>query len=452
MDDFQVTAKSGKSLQFKLSMWLLFVIFGFALAAGAISFVIAFQEANELQDDQLTQVAALIDQNHLPISPAEVRPKAPTVDSESLIIIQTLPGPGVQQSASTRKTLALPSGLADGLQTVMVHDEQWRLFVTTVDNGPRIAVGQRTAVRDEIALDGALSTLVPFMLLIPVLLLLVGDLIRRMFKPVRQLASDLDHRSEQDLHEVSEARLPSEIRPFVMAINRLLGRVTRSMALQRRFVADAAHELRSPLTALSLQAERLEAADMSGDARERLGTLQQGLRRARALVDQLLTLARVQEPVTGKTTQVPIQPVLREVLEDLMPLAQAKQIDLGVVGQARAVVFVQRDDLKTLLRNLVENAVRYTPRGGRVDVSVHASPGQVVLQVDDTGPGIPENERERVFDPFYRILGNDEAGSGLGLSIVKTIAGRLGAEISLGDVATQGGTSGLRVKVTLPVP
>ena len=450
MDDFQ--GRLTESLQFKLSAWLLLVILGVALAAGAFSYWATFQDANELQDDQLKQVAALIDRNHLPVLQAQPQDTAPDTDPDSRVIVQALAPQGVQAPRANDYALALPANLPDGIQTVMVLDVGWRLFVRTLDSGQRIVVGQQTAVRDEIARDSAFNTLVPFAVLIPALLFLVGYLIRRMFKPVRQLASDLDHRSEQDLHEVSEARLPSEIRPFVMAINRLLGRVTRSMALQRRFVADAAHELRSPLTALSLQAERLEAADMSVDARERLGTLQQGLRRARALVAQLLTLARVQEPVTGKTTQVPLQPVLREVLEDLMPLAQAKQIDLGVVGQGRAVVFVHRDDLKTLLRNLVENAVRYTPRGGRVDVSVQVFPGQVVLQVDDTGPGIPENERERVFDPFYRILGNDEAGSGLGLSIVRTIAGRLGAEISLGDVATQGDTSGLRVKVTLPVP
>ena len=450
MDDFQ--GRLTESLQFKLSAWLILVILGVALAAGVFSYWATFQDANELQDDQLKQVAALIDRNHLPVLQAQPQETAPDIDAGSRVIVQALAPGEVQVPRANDYALALPANLPDGIQTVMVSDVGWRLFVKTLGSGQRVVVGQQTAVRDEIARDSAFNTLVPFGVLIPTLLFLVGYLIRRIFKPVRQLASELDHRSEQDLYEVSEARLPSEIRPFVMAINRLLGRVTRSMALQRRFVADAAHELRSPLTALSLQAERLEAADMSVDARERLGTLQQGLRRARDLVAQLLTLARVQEPVTGKTTQVPLQPVLREVLEDLMPLAQAKQIDLGVVGQGRAVVFVQRDDLKTLLRNLVENAVRYTPRGGRVDVSVHVFPGQVVLQVDDTGPGIPEDERERVFDPFYRILGNDEAGSGLGLSIVRTIAGRLGAEISLGDVATQGDTPGLRVKVTLPVP
>ena len=429
MDDFQ--GRLTESLQFKLSAWLLLVILGVALVAGVFSYWATFQDANELQDDQLKQVAALIDRNHLPVLQAQPQETAPDTNPGSRVIVQALASGGVQAPRANDYALALPANLPDGIQTVMVSDVGWRLFVRTLNSGGRVVVGQQTAVRDEIARDSAFNTLMPFGVLIPTLLLLVGYLIRRMFKPVRQLASELDHRSEQDLHEVSEARLPSEIRPFVMAINRLLGRVTRSMALQRRFVADAAHELRSPLTALSLQAERLEAADMSVDARERLGTLQQGLRRARDLVAQLLTLARVQEPVTGKTTQVPLQPVLREVLEDLMPLAQAKQIDLGVVGQGRAVVFVQRDDLKTLLRNLVENAVRYTPRGGRVDVSVHVFPGQVVLQVDDTGPGIPEDERERVFDPFYRILGNDEVGSGLGLSIVRTIAGDLARKSAL---------------------
>jgi len=236
----------------------------------------------------------------------------------------------------------------------------------------------------------------------------------------------------------------------VVAINRLLSRVAQSVAVQRRFVADAAHELRSPLTALSLQAERLEAADMSAQARERLASLRTGIQRTRSLLDQLLTLARAQESSHEQSGTVSVQHVFRQVLEELMPLAQAKHIDAGVVSSGDTNVIAREADLKTLVKNLVDNAIRYTPDGGQIDLSVRTNESKVILQVDDTGPGILEEERERVFDPFYHVLGNDEVGSGLGLSIVQTMADRIGASVHLG-YSNEQTKSGLRVKVIFPV-
>lgn len=451
MDGFQVDARLKESLQFRLSAWFLLVILGTAVAAGALSFAFAFDEAIDLQDDQLTQIAALMDPDHLPGLPSDTRKDVPIEDRESLVFVQLLPQPGVQSPVATKGTLALPPDLPEGLQTITVQNEGWRLFVTPQGTGSRIVVGQRNAVRDEIARKGALITLLPILVLIPVLLLLVGNLIRKMFKPVTHLAVELDGRSEHDLREINGAGLPSEIRPFVTAINLLLSRVAHSVAMQRRFVADAAHELRSPLTALSLQAERLEAAQMSAEAKERLGVLRSGLHRTRLLVEQLLTLARLQEPVDGHGARASALDVFRQVIEDLMPLAEAKRIDLGVVGDLDAEIAIPIADLKTLVKNLVENAIRFTPQGGRVDLSVHPMNDHVILQVDDTGPGIPVKERDRVFDPFYRVLGSDEPGSGLGLSIVKSIAARHAAEINLGNSGESAGSFGLRVTIKFPL-
>lgn len=343
--------------------------------------------------------------------------------------------------------LALPSDLVEGVQTVAVDSDTWRVFVKTLDAGSRIAVSQRTKVRDDIARNSALSTLMPFVILIPVLLLMVGDLIRQMFSPLKLLASDLDQRAEQDLRRVSEVNLPSEIHPFVVAINRLLGRVSESIAVQHRFVADAAHELRSPLTALSLQAGQLEASDMSPLARARLTTLRSGLKRTQILIVQLLAFARAQQAQLEKPPLIPILPVLRQVLEDLMPLAEAKNIDLGVLGEIDAGINIDGHDLGSMVKNLVENAIRYSPFGGQVDLSVQVTSGEVSLIVEDTGPGIPVSERQRVFDPFYRILDHDGDGSGLGLSIVKAIADRVGATVTLETTSPQRSASGLRVTV-----
>lgn len=448
MDGIQ--GKIKQSLQLRLSVWLSTAILGIAIAAGVFSFASAFQEANELQDDQLRQMAALVHRYPLPISQGAMPQEVPGTDPESQIVVQILPSHNALLTVWEGLALSSPVHLPDGIQTFRVHDEAWRLFVASSSEGTRAVIGQRTTTRDEIAQDSALRTVLPFMVLVPILLLLVGVLIRQMFKPVKQLASELSRRSEQDLTVLSDAHIPSEIRPFVREINQLLSRVGQSIALQRRFVADAAHELRSPLTALSLQAELLSAADMSAQGRQRLDILQNGLRRTRTLLEQLLALARAQESGDERADEVCLGHVFRQVLEDLILLAQAKHIDVGVVGDASAMVSASEIDLKTLVKNIVENAIRYTPDGGQVDMSVRVTPDGVILQVDDTGPGIAKEERARVFDPFYRVLGNDEVGSGLGLSIVSAIAARIGAKVALDQSAGEEPTPGLRVTIVFP--
>lgn len=295
-----------------------------------------------------------------------------------------------------------------------------------------------------------MRTLLPFLIVTPVLLLLVANLVRKMFRPIAVLAAEIDQRAEQDLQPVNQDHLPVEVRPFIVAINRLLKRVAKSMEGQRRFVADAAHELRSPLTAMSLQAERLADADMSAPARDSLATLRQGIARGRNLLDQLLTLAKVQAMPDLPGSPISVQAIYRRVLEDLLPMAQAKDIDIGVEGDQDALVMMSELDLTAVVKNLVDNAIRYTPIGGKVDLSITRKSRLATLQIKDSGPGIPAGERMRVFDAFYRSLGSNESGSGLGLSIVKTIADRVGAEIWLSD-ANEKAPSGLCVSATIPI-
>ena len=439
------------SLQIRLSLWLSSAIVSVALIAGMVAFFSAFNEAHELQDDMLRQVAALFNRHVLTVPPAGNSGIGADSDPESRVFVQVLsttllsnPNNGINP------TLALPQNLHDGLQTVRVNNETYRVLVRTIGGGERFAVAQETAVRDEIARDSALRTIMPFLVLVPILLLVMTYLIRKIFKPISALSTGIDQRSEQELHPIAPEPFPAEIRPFVGAINRLLGRVEQSMVAQRRFIADAAHELRSPLTALSLQAERLADTEMSADAHKRLRTLRQGIERSRTLLDQMLALARAQTSEMTSNTTVSVRQVYRHVLEDLMPLAELKGIDIGVVSDSDTHVPVNEVDLITLVKNLVDNAVRYTPSGGRVDLSVLATKDEVTLVVEDNGPGIPEAERERVFDPFYRVLGSNEIGSGLGLSIVQTISARVGAKVSLGYANDQS-RSGLRAMVTFPL-
>ena len=433
-------ASTAASVQQGLSVWLSAIIVVVALLAGGFAFASAFREAYALQDDVLRQVGAMFDPTHLPApgNPAD----APKVsDKEARVIVQVLP------PAGSAPTTDLPA-LADGMQTARLGKRDYRVWVRTLANGQRIAVAQETAVRDETARDSAIRTLMPFLILVPILLVAVAHVLRKMFAPIKRLAHEVDQRDERQLHAIAPEAVPEEVRPFVVAINRLLARVQQSMDAQHRFVADAAHELRTPLTALSLQAERLAQAPMSDEAQTRLTTLRHGIERNRSLLEQLLTLARAQETVDAPTGAVSVQRVFRSVLEDLMPLADAKQLDVGVTTEADAQVRANELDLFVVVRNLVDNAIRYTPEGGSIDLSVTSGAGMVSITVQDTGPGIPVNERARVFDPFYRVLGNGATGSGLGLSIVGTVVQRLGGQTVLGEA--EGSARGLRVTVRLP--
>lgn len=440
------------SLQRRLALALVLCIGVVALVAGAFSFAAAYDEARELQDDVLLQVALLVDRQRLDPVPAAPDAHFKAHDDGTRVIVQRL---GAVDPAGRHVddggVLPIPPTLADGLHTLELGGESFRVLVRTTAAGTRIAVAQESDLRDELAQGSALRTLLPFLVLVPVLLLLVARLVRTMFGPITALAQQVDARAEHDLQPMATHGLPTEVRPFVGAINRLLARVAQAMAVQQRFVADAAHELRSPLAALSLQAERLAQADMSAGARERLGALRQGIERGRRLVDQLLALARAQSapPATAPAQgPVSVQRAFRQVLEDLMPLAEARAIDIGVEGAQDVQLRVAERDLHTLLRNLVDNAIRHTPEGGRVDLGVRTTAGAVVLSVRDTGPGIAPEERERVFDPFYRVPGSGPIGSGLGLSIVRAVAERIGASVRL-DYSDAAQCTGLAVEVSL---
>jgi two-component system OmpR family sensor kinase len=442
------------SLRFRLSAWISVTILVGAFAAGAYSYVAATGDAHRLQDAQLRQIGNIIGRlDAVPATP-RARARAGEIDFDARIVLRFLAAEDGKPVPCSGTPPCFSNALADGLHTVDAGREQWRVFVRTNARGIRTAVAQQTAMRDAIARADAGRTLVPLLVLAPLLALLVTILVRLMFRPLRTLTAQLGARREHEFGELSRSALPSEVWPFVAEINRLIARTARTMARQRRFIADAAHELRSPMTAMSLQAERLAASAMSSEARNRLDALAAGIGRTRILLDQLLTLARTQESTddhAGKSgAAVSLKRAIHECLEDLVPLADAKGIDLGVIGDAEPLVAGTPVDLKTLVKNLIDNAIRYTPPGGRVDIRIEADgddgSGWVHLHVEDTGPGIPAAERTRVFDAFYRVLGNGQIGSGLGLAISAAIAARLGARIALNDAA--GG--GLDVHVQFP--
>lgn len=443
-----IKRRLNESVQLKLSVTLAAAILIVASMAGIFSFLSALEEAHELQDDILRQVAQLLDHQHFSLA----APVPHTDFNEGTRVIVQRLGEDSSPSLDVDEggVLSLPTTLPDGLQTLEAGGESFRVLVKTTATGERLAVSQESDFRNEIARDGALRTVMPFLVLIPVLLLVVADLVRKLFRPIAVLSQEIDQRAEQELHPIEHRHLPIEVRSFVVAINRLFSRVSQSMEFQRRFVADAAHELRSPMTALSLQAERLAETEMSAQARERLMVLRQGIERGRSLLDQLLTLAKAQAAMEAPHTPVSLLGIYRRVLEDLMPLAEAKHIDIGVEGRQDVEIWVSELDLVAMVKNLVDNAIRYTPAGGRIDLSIRIAEKRVELNVQDSGPGIPEAERERVFDPFYRVLGSEQLGSGLGLSIVQAITQRLAANVRM-DYTDTTRQIGLSITLSLPL-
>lgn len=434
------------SLQRRLSRALALAIASVALLGGALSFWAAYEEARELQDDVLQRVAQLVQWQRTQAPGTPLALSLQGDEDDSRVLVQSL---GTHQGAGA---LALPAALPDGLATVQLAGESYRVLVQRTPAGERFAVLQDLRLRRELALLAALRTVLPFALLLLVLLLVSAEGVRSLFRPMVQLAQDIDGRSETALHPVAEEGVPAELLPFVRAINRLLARVQQAMAAQQRFIADAAHELRTPLAALSLQAERLQAMALAAPAQERLQELRQGMERSRHLLDQLLGLARAQAGRSDCAQLQALAALLRELLQELHPLAQAKGIDLGIdlgtEGNPEASVQLPRTALYLLLKNLLDNAIRYTPAGGRIDLRITQDAAQLCLQVQDSGPGIPPAERTRVFEPFYRLPGSAGEGSGLGLAIAQTLAQGLGGSITLHDAP--GG--GLCARVRLPLP
>jgi two-component system OmpR family sensor kinase len=269
---------------------------------------------------------------------------------------------------------------------------------------------------------------------------------------VVRLADDLDATRADDLTLLPLLDMPSELHPFITSINGLLARIRLLMNQQRRFVADAAHELRTPITALSLQAENLDSVALPKVARERVAALRQGMHRTKHLLEQLLALARheASPSVPAEMPLASLDRAAKDVVADLLPEATDRGIDLGFALVEPLTVHSEPAMLAAIIRNLLENALRFTLRGGTIDIGVYREDSAAVLQVEDTGPGITSTEIDQVFEPFFRGSRPEGEGTGLGLAIVKRIVDSLGGRIALENVAGIG-RSGLRATVQLPI-
>ncbi|EJU51027.1 ATP-binding protein [Neisseria meningitidis] len=385
-----------------------------AMLAGMFSYYETFHETEALQDDLLRQAALYV----APDSKPETLPEG---DGDTRIFVQ-MP----QQEDSV---VSLSAHFADGLHTLQADDDDdyYRVYIRTTEQG-RIAVMQENEYREDLAAAAARQSVLPLMILLTVWIT------HKAMRPVRKLSQSLEQRRINGLSALSEDNIPSEIRGFVTAINLLLKRADEDIRHRQRFVADAAHELRTPMTALSLQAERLNNMPLPPEAARQSAVLQQSIRRNKHLLEQLLALARSQSDETPLTkTTFGLQSRFRQVLQELMPLALEKRQDIGVAVGGDVEVSADETEIYTLIKTFADNAVRYTPPEGRIDLGFTDEGKYLAVWVEDNGNGIPESERARVLDPFYRILGTEQQGTGLGLSIADTLAKKYGGHLELTD-------------------
>ena len=438
-----------RSLRARLLAWLLGGVLLVGVAGGLVVYRNALAEADAFFDYHLRQTALLLRDE-----PVEYLglPAIPSDNAAYDFVVQvwTLDGELVYES---RPHAALPNFTTIGFSTVNTKSGRWRVYGTE-SLTKVVQIAQPMSVRRQQAAQLALRTLAPFALQVPVLAIIIWFAVGYALQPLQRVAKAVKARRVDALEPLSDERLPDEVRPLVGSLNDLLGRLTAALERERAFMADAAHELRTPLTALHLQLGALARAATEPERMEAMGKLSEGVQRAIRLVEQMLALARQEPRAEPARIEFTLDELAREVVAELVPLADSRRIDLGISEAQSVPVRGDRDAVATLVRNLVDNAVRYTPVGGRVDVSVErtaATPARAAVKVVDNGPGIEPQERERVFDRFYRRAGNREPGSGLGLAIVKAIALAHGATVELGPGADNGAEGrGLSVTVSFP--
>jgi two-component system OmpR family sensor kinase len=429
------------SMRRRLLVWLLSSVLLGGVTAAAVVFFQAREQSNEIFDYQLRQLAlTLRDRSFNPTQLAEA-----LQGEEALEFAIQVWAPDGRRIYVSHPRLRVPTPVQLGFDEVTDGSDRWRVFATQ-QRGLTIQVAQPMAVRDELALNAAWHTLAPFIVALPLMGFLIWRLVGHEIRFLENTAQAVAARSPESLDPIEGATVPEEVQPLVEALNGLLARLGGALSQQRQFVADAAHELRTPLTALRLQLQLAERARDEEERRKAHEMLREGIARAVHLVEQLLTLAR-EDPDARTRPQEPVDlaQVARSVLRQHEATAQARglrlegQVDDGITVEGNGAA------LHALLENLVDNAIRYTPAGA-VTVRLHREDGHAIAEVEDTGPGIPPAERERVFDRFYRGETAVEGGTGLGLAIVRRIAQRHGGRVELLDAP--GG--GLLARVTLP--
>lgn len=427
------------SLRRTVLIWMTVLLAGVGAAAMMLAYWLTSQEAAEFLDGQLRQVAlnagtAVIGAEAPPASDSDPEDQiAVTVWQQGSLVRSELPGAAV----------ALP--IRPGYADIVVAGEFWRAY-TIANKVWTVQAVQRESVRQEYARSAAMGAAAPILIVIPLSWIILGWTIRRTFARLDAVAREIAMQSVAAAGPIAPDRIPTELAPLVDSINGLIAQLRAALEAQQRFLADAAHELRTPLAAMQIQVDNLALAEPA--ASEARQAIARGVKRAGDLVGQLLQLARLDDPLPSRGTLVDLAALVLECAADQAPLADRKEIELGVKIEAPFEVTGIGSELRVLIGNLVENAVRYTPSGGRVDVRLGRTAGESTFEVIDTGPGLPPGSEARIFDRFYRAAPADVEGTGLGLAIAVRIAERHGLRLTVENRPAP--ATGVTARVHLP--
>ena len=438
-----------RSLQGRLTAIVLGVVACVWLAITVLTWADARHELDELLDSHLAQAAALLVVQHAGEIEDDYRPDAPVLHRyASKVAFQVFhEGRLALRSANApdQPMLAPVAGFRSGYATVSVGAAQWRVFAAHgAERDIQVYVGERVDSRASILRAVLRGTLWPMVVALPLLALAVWWAVLRGTAPLRRLGRTLAGRQPDALQPLPLTGLTSEMEPAIEALNSLLGRIGVLLESERRFTADAAHELRTPIAAIRMQAQVALGETDDALRRHALGATLAGCDRAARLVDQLLTLSRLEAGRMPPMATLDLHALVQRAVAELAPGAIARGQVLDVEGTQACLIAGDETLIGVLVRNLVDNALRYSPQGARVRVWLRQNDGRFVLSVEDSGPGLSEPERRRLGERFFRAPGNGESGSGLGWSIVRRIAAVHGFEL---EAAASEDMGGLAVRV-----
>jgi len=340
---------------------------------------------------------------------------------------------------------------ATGYVNTEVSSEHWRVFILRDrEYGFTIEVAQSYQIRNELIMEITWQVIWPFIIVIPLLILMIWISTGRSLRPLQTVAEEVQHRNPQNLEEIDPSNVPAEVLPLFISLNALLGRLKKALSNERGFTSDAAHELRTPLAGIKAQAQVALRATDDIEKDTALRHIIIGIDNTAHLVRQMLMLARLDPDIPNRKFKThDLARILTDVAADVASLAVEKGVDLEVrESEGKMILQGRAEALSVLVRNLLDNAVRYTPAGGWVEAGVTHSHDGLILKVSDSGPGIAEQDKDRVFDRFYRGLGTEQTGSGLGLSIVQRVVDLHHAKIEFQTGTGKG--KGVKVKVTFP--
>jgi two-component system, OmpR family, sensor kinase len=382
----------------------------------------------DIYDDQMNQIAFAMPAH---FHGGELEKNTPALKydgDDSILQIWDKSGKLIYRS---HPDIVLPPFPTPGYSVVPWHGNEWKLFVRQTDEN-LIQVAQSLDGRRNIALDHALRSAVPLLIFLLIMGLLIHWSVGTGLQSLTRLSQELAKRTPDKLERLASLDQPLEIRPLTQAIDTLLQRLGVALESQKKFIADASHELRTPLATLQIQTQLVEQSLGSGREAGALADLKAGVKRTSHLVEQLLMASRLEfGGVHDLHVPLHLHEIVRQVTIDFIPYANSRKINLGVEQLDAGMIMGSEHQIPILVRNLIDNAIRYTPGGGQVDVAIRVRDKKIILEIEDSGPGIPEEERQRVFDRFYRCLVPQAAGSGLGLAIVKQVSERHQAEVYL---------------------